>query len=204
MTSPDDYVQRALKRWPNVPALFGWLGLDRRGRWLIQGETISHPLIVQTMDRNFAADEFGRWYFQNGPQRGYIELESAPFVLHVAADRIITHTQREVEAVSAAYLDEDGGVLLATEHGPGELSGDDLGWLLERMSVRGESLDDNALESALALATGHETGLRLELASAVVPVRRLNFEDAPDALGFVRRPTPHGSSLKCSRDKSAS
>ena len=42
----EDWVHRALARWPNVPALYGWLGLDRRGRWLIRGETISRPQIV--------------------------------------------------------------------------------------------------------------------------------------------------------------
>ena len=25
----EDWVYLALEKWPNVPALFGWLGLDR-------------------------------------------------------------------------------------------------------------------------------------------------------------------------------
>ena len=67
----EDWVHRAMARWPNVPALYGWLSLDRRGRWRIQNETISRPQIIDTFNRNYAADEQGRWYFQNGPQRGY-------------------------------------------------------------------------------------------------------------------------------------
>ncbi|MDB5974431.1 MAG: hypothetical protein JWR07_1191, partial [Nevskia sp.] len=47
----EDWVQRSLARWPNVPALFGWLALDRRGRWLIQGELISRPQIIETINR---------------------------------------------------------------------------------------------------------------------------------------------------------
>src|SRR5262245_55155172 len=48
-TPMEDWVHRALKRWPNVPALYGWLRLDRRGRWLIQGETIGRTQIVDVI-----------------------------------------------------------------------------------------------------------------------------------------------------------
>src|SRR3546814_4722559 len=71
----EDWVQRALARWPNVPALYGWLRLDRRGRWLIRDEPISRPQIIDTINRNYAADARGCWYFQNGPQRGYMRSE---------------------------------------------------------------------------------------------------------------------------------
>ena len=89
----EDWVLRGLARWPNVPALFGWLGLDRRGRWLIKGELISRPQIIDTISRNYAADEAGRWYFQNGPQRGYVSLEVAPLVLHApeSGETLTTH-----------------------------------------------------------------------------------------------------------------
>jgi hypothetical protein len=63
----EDWVHKALARWPDVPALFGWLSLDRRGRWRIRGEVITRPQIVDTINPNYAADEHGRWYFQNGP-----------------------------------------------------------------------------------------------------------------------------------------
>ena len=74
----EDWVLRALAKWPDVPALFGWLSLDRRGRWYVRGEPISRPQIIDTIGRNYAADEQGRWYFQNGPQRGYVSCETAP------------------------------------------------------------------------------------------------------------------------------
>ena len=87
----EDWVLRSLARWPDVPALFGWLGLDRRGRWLIRDEIISRPQIIDTIARNYAADEHGRWYFQNGPQRGYMQLEHAPLVLRpdVAGEQLL-------------------------------------------------------------------------------------------------------------------
>ena len=36
----DEMVARSLAKWPNVPAVFGWLELDRRGNWRIKGEKI--------------------------------------------------------------------------------------------------------------------------------------------------------------------
>jgi hypothetical protein len=188
----DDWVLRALQRWPNVPALFGWLGLDRRGRWLVQGGTITHPRIVETINRNYAADEHGRWYFQNGPQRGYMQLESTPWILFVAEDQkgLVTHTGQAVEQVTNAYLDEEGALVLLTEHGPGELIGSDLSWALERMSAQHSAIDDDALAAALALPSGSATDITLSIASLQVPLHRLNFAEAPSVLKFERLPTP--------------
>lgn len=190
--SMDEWVVNALKRWPNVPALFGWLGLDRRGRWLIQGEPISHPRIVETINRNYAADEHGRWYFQNGPQRGYVQLESTPLLLLVAENQagFVTHTGLPVEQIRHACLDEEGSVVLMTEHGAGEIAGKDLAWTLERLSNDGRPVDDDALVAALAQKSGVDTGITLLMDQVRVPLHRLDFADAPATLGFDRHPSP--------------
>lgn len=188
----DDWVLNALKRWPNVPALFGWLALDRRGRWLVQSETISHPRIIEVINRNYAADEHGRWYFQNGPQRGYMQLESTPYILIVAADgeRLVTHTGLAVEQIHAAHMDEEGALVLVTEHGPGEISGMDLSWALDRMSIDGHPVDDDSLVAALELPSRTATNITLSLGASQLPIHRLDFEQAPARLGFERTPTP--------------
>lgn len=188
----EDWVDRALTRWPNVPALFGWLGLDRRGRWLIRGETISRPQIVETINRNYAADEHGRWYFQNGPQRGYIALETAPLVLHTAGEgaALMTHTGLRVERPGAAYLDEEGSVLLLTEHGPGALTDTDLDWALQRITSSGAPVSEQALTQALALPSGATTALTLSLQGATLPLQRLDAALVPAQLGYVRDPQP--------------
>jgi hypothetical protein len=190
--SMDEWVQRALSRWPNVPALFGWLGLDRRGRWLIQGESISHPRIIQTINRNYAADEQGRWYFQNGPQRGYIQLESTPLILHVAEDQagLVTHTGLAVGRISDCYLDEQGALVLMTEHGAGEIAGADLAWALDRLSCDTLAIDDDTLAVALQAQSGSDTGITFSIGENRVPIRRLDFAAMPAALGFDRTPSP--------------
>ncbi|MDY6944525.1 MAG: DUF2946 family protein [Pseudomonadota bacterium] len=188
----DEWVQNALRRWPNVPALFGWLSLDRRGRWLVRGEAISHPRIIEVINRNYAADEHGRWYFQNGPQRGYMQLESAPLILFVCehGEHLVTHTGLAVEQVRAAHLDEEGALLLVTEHGPGEVAGPDLQWALDRLSINEQPLAEESLATALALPSGSDTAITMRVASANLPLRRLDFARAPTALGFDRSPAP--------------
>ena len=46
----EDRMLRAMARWPNVPALYGWLLLDRRGNWHVRGERITRPQIIDTIN----------------------------------------------------------------------------------------------------------------------------------------------------------
>jgi hypothetical protein len=188
----EDWVLRAMSRWPNVPALFGWLALDRRGRWLIRGEAITRPQIIETIDRNYAADEYGRWYFQNGPQRGYMTLAYAPLVLRAEAvgDSLQTHTGKPVARPSQAFLDEEGSILFVTEHGPGLLADADLDWALSRLEGAAGAVDEARLAQALALPSGAVTPLSLRIAAVRLPLVRLDAAAAPSALGFMRDPQP--------------
>ncbi len=186
----EDWALRAIQRWPNVPALFGWLSLDRRGHWLIRGENISRPQIIDTINRNYEADTYGRWFFQNGPQRGYMTLEYAPFVLRAAGDRLVTHTQLHVDHPSQAYLDEEGSLLFRTEHGPGLLSDTDLEWALDRMTAAGAAIDEDTLTEALALRSGQSTVMKVAIGELHLPIVRMDRAAVPAALGFVRDPQP--------------
>ncbi|MET0984683.1 MAG: DUF2946 family protein [Steroidobacteraceae bacterium] len=188
----EDWVLRAMKRWPNVPALFGWLSLDRRGRWLIQGEVISHPLIVQAINRNYAPDEHGRWFFQNGPQRGYMKLEYAPFVLRTSEDgtALVTHSDLTITQPKTAYIDENGTMLLQSEHGAGEIAGAELEWVLELLTIEGAPITEDQIADTLSLPSGAKTPILFELCGSKLPVRRLDQAVVPEVLKFVRDPQP--------------
>ena len=186
----EDWARRGMERWPNVPAVFGWLSLDRRGRWRIQGELISRPQIIETFNRNYEADAQGRWFFQNGPQRGYVALETAPLVLHPDGDRLRTHHGLVVEKPTSAWIDEDGGLWLSTEHGPAALADNESDWLLQHLSVANQPVDEDALASALALPAGAISALRLSLNDLLLPVQRVLRSQAAAQLGFVADPQP--------------
>jgi hypothetical protein len=110
----DDSVVRSLARWPNVPAVYGWLELDRRGNWLIKGSRIGNSALREFIARNYEADSEGRWFFQNGPQRVYVKLAYTPLVVHYEGDRLVDHCGRAFVA-GTAYLDDEGSVLLEGE-----------------------------------------------------------------------------------------
>jgi hypothetical protein len=121
----DDMVVRSLAKWPNVPAVYGWLGLDRRGNWRIKGERIANAAFRDFIARNYGCDERGCWYFQNGPQRVYVELAYTPFVLHYQGERLFDHCGHPAEALET-WLDDEGSVLIRAPQGIGLLDDRDL------------------------------------------------------------------------------
>ena len=112
----DPLVARAMAKWPNVPAVYGWLSLDRRGNWLIKGERIANAALREFIGRNYAADSAGRWYFQNGPQRVFVSLAYTPWVVHYEGDALVDHCGGAFPA-QRFYVDEEGSVLAAGERG---------------------------------------------------------------------------------------
>ena len=124
----DDIVRQAIAKWPNVPHCYGWLGLDARGGWsmrddraqaagpfpAVKGSLLRHQKLIEFIHRNYEHDDSGRWFFQNGPQRVYVELEAAPLVLRVdAAGAVQAHTGESLDAVGCV-LDEQGRLYLET------------------------------------------------------------------------------------------
>jgi Protein of unknown function (DUF2946) len=122
----DSVVARAMAKWPNVPAVYGWLALDRRGNWLIKNERITNAALREFIARNYEAEADGRWYFQNGPQRVYVTLAYTPLVVHYEGEQLIDHCGRAF-AARAAYLDDEGSVLMADDRGIALLDDRDLG-----------------------------------------------------------------------------
>lgn len=133
----DEIVKAALKKWPNVPACVGWLALDARGEWYmrddrvqaagafphIKGSMIRHDKLREFIGRNYESDHRGCWFFQNGPQQVFVELEVAPWVWRLtardgAAPQVESHTGRAAQ-VASVWLDEADRLYLATDLGLG-------------------------------------------------------------------------------------
>ena len=121
----DEIVARSIAKWPNVPAVYGWLELDRRGNWLIKGERIGNPALREFIGRNYEADERGRWFFQNGPQRVYVRLAYTPLVVHYEGDRLFDHCGR-LFVSRRTYQDDEGSVLVEGDLGIALLDDRDL------------------------------------------------------------------------------
>ena len=171
----DDIVKAALAKWPNVPHCHGWLGLDARGQWYMRddrtqaagpfaqhkGSLLRHDKLIAFIQRNYVADEQGQWFFQNGPQRVYVELENTPWVWRLMPDGAVhTHAGEPVQ-VQASLLDEEGRLYLVTERGVGLVHTADM------------------LLAADAVEQGRWTP---------APVRA---DALPERFGFVRSPEAH-------------
>lgn len=142
----DDIVKAAMAKWPNVPDCYGWLGLDARGRWWMRddaaqqagpfsgpgsslpskGSMLTHDKLIAFIARNYAADESGQWFFQNGPQRVYVELEVAPWVWRIdGGGEVISHTGLPA-SVRSTWLDEHGRLFIETDLGMGLVHSQDM------------------------------------------------------------------------------
>jgi len=127
----DEMVKRGMARWPDVPDVYGWLSLDRRGNWLIRNERIANAALRDFISRNYAADSRGRWYFQNGPQRVFVTLAYTPLVLHCESTSLFDHCGRPFQP-EQSFLDDEGSVLMQGKAGLGLLDDRDLAGYAER------------------------------------------------------------------------
>jgi len=186
----DENVLKAIAKWPNVPAVYGWLSLDRRGQWYIKGDRITNALVNGFIGRNYAADALGRWFFQNGPQRVYVRLEYTPYVFFAEhADgqhALTTHTGVPANQIREALIDENGALVLRTDIGVGVVCDRDLPMLAEAlMNDSGRPVDDSDManllqggEQRLYLASGIHRLLVTVAASSELP-RRFAYQTDP-------------------------
>jgi hypothetical protein len=127
----DEAVLRSLAKWPNVPDVYGWLSLDRRGNWLLKGERIGNQALRDFISRNYQPDSRGCWYFQNGPQRVFVQLAYTPLVVHLEGETLVDHCNRSF-APGQAFLDEEGSVLIQGNSGLALLDDRDLAAYADR------------------------------------------------------------------------
>ena len=121
----DEQVLRSLIKWPNVPHCFGWLALDRRGQWRMRdeyaqanqlpGNVIQHAALNEFIARNYAHDSLGRYFFQNGPQRVFVTLDTTPWIARIIPSenglQLLTQCGTEIQA-HGALSDEKGNIYI--------------------------------------------------------------------------------------------
>jgi hypothetical protein len=90
----------------------------------VKGSRIDHEKLREFIGRNYAADPGGSWFFQNGPQRVYVELEAAPWVWRLQPDPtahvvVTSHTGRAAAPAGEAFVDESGRLFVVCDLGLG-------------------------------------------------------------------------------------
>jgi hypothetical protein len=201
----DEMVKKAMQKWPNVPNVFGWLRLDRRGNWLLQVqpdsfERIGNTGLVQFIGRNYERDGSGRWFFQNGPQRVFVGLDYTPWVYRLGEHQEgsgrswLTHVGTPAGQPRELLFDEDDNVVLVTDLGPGVVEDRDLPALLDGLSEDGKDVDAEELLPRLRERGRPIEGLRLF--GEPVSVAVVNSKTVGQRFDFVAEPQPEGRQVQ--------
>ena len=190
----DDIVKKAMAKWPDVPHCYGWLALDARGNWRMRDERAQHlnlpgDKVVQAallgfINRNYAADERGCWYFQNGPQRVFLNLEATPYIARTdPAHGLVLHTEEPVSCIDRAFMTETGEVIIDAGGKVAQVDDRDVAQLMGTMEIAGAPASDEGLMAWLDSGQGD---LALRYKGALVQVERIQHDDVPGFFGFVR------------------
>jgi hypothetical protein len=192
----DDIVKQAMARWPNVPHCYGWLALDARGGWRMRdeaaqqanaaGDKLNNATLLGFINRNYGHDDAGRWFFQNGPQRVYVNLEATPYIARTdPAQGLVLQTGAALDRIERLFLTEAGVAIVQTGDIVAQLDDRDVAQLFEALELDGQPAGDEALLRWLDGGTG---SLALRWRGQAVPVERIAREDLPQRFGFVREP----------------
>ena len=192
----DDLVKQALAKWPNVPHCYGCLGLDARGYWRMRdqhaqqqqlpGDKIAHDALLGFINRNYDHDERGCWFFQNGPQRVYVNLEATPYIARSDPRHgFVVQTGAPLAQIEQAYLCDNGALILRQGEVVAQVDDRDMTQVLASLRVDGQQASDEALLGWLEHARGNLTLLHDGKEIAVQPLR---YAAVPTTFGFRRAP----------------
>ena len=194
----DDIVRQAMAKWPNVPHCFGWLALDARGHWRMRdeatqqqnlpGDRIMHAALLGFINRNYEHDARGRWYFQNGPQRVYVNLEATPFIARTDPEfGLLLQTGVPLTTLDAVYLTELGQLIVQSGEQVALLDDRDLSHCLSMLQLDGQRIDDQAL---LGWLGAPEAGLEFVYQQQRIAVQCIAVDSLSTRFGYVQRPQP--------------
>lgn len=195
-----------MAKWPNVPHCYGWLALDARGTWRMRdeaaqradgpGDKLMNAALVGFINRNYLADERGCWYFQNGPQRVYVNLEATPFIARTDPQQgLVLQTGRALGALDQVFMTEAGAIVVRSGEVLAQIDDRDVAQLLQMMTLDGRPVVDDALMGWLEGRPGAGQ-LALHWQGQVLAVETLATQEAAQRFGYVQRPDRLADAVK--------
>lgn len=192
----DELVKQALAKWPNVPHCYGWLGLDARGYWRMRdqqaqqqqlpGDKIAHTALLGFINRNYDHDDRGCWFFQNGPQRVYVNLEATPYIARSDPQHgFILQTGAPLEQIEQVYWCDNGMLILRQGDVVAQVDDRDISQVLDALHVDGQVASDDDL---LAWLENGQGNLMLLHDGKEIAVQPLAYASVPLTFGF--QPVP--------------
>jgi hypothetical protein len=200
----DEIVKQAMAKWPNVPHCYGWLGLDARGVWRMRderaqtlqlpGDKIANAALLGFINRNYTHDDKGRWYFQNGPQRVYVNLEATPYIARTdPAQGFLLQTGDPLAAIDEAWLTEGGQLVLRSGEKIALVDDRDMAQCLPKLQLDGGTVGDEQLLAWLE-GEGKSGKLNFEYTGGRIDVGYIRREALADRFRFVTAPQSDAAS----------
>lgn len=195
----DEIVKAALQKWPNVPHCYAWLALDARGTWRMRdertqalnlpGDKIRNEALVGFINRNYQHDQQGRWFFQNGPQRVYVDLEATPHIAHTTLENsFVLHTGVAMKCIDDIFLSAEGQLFLHADDTLAQVDDRDLAACLGKLEVSGRPASDQELMTWLQGIVGAPSVRFAVSENKSLKVQRGELNQLMNQFGFVSTP----------------
>ena len=181
---------------PTCPPCYAWLALDARGAWRMRdersqalnlpGDKIRNATLSGFINRNYQHDQQGRWYFQNGPQRVYVDLAATPFIAHTTSENaFVLHTGVPMDEVDNIFLSAEGKLFLLNGETLAQVDDRDLAACLGKLTIGSKSASDQELMQWLENIDGTQT-LRFAVSqNKTLEVQRGELKQLMIQFGFV-------------------
>ena len=196
----DEIVKAAMLKWPAVPDCYGWLALDARGQWRMRdeacqransaGDIIRNPALQAFIGRNYQADANGNWYFQNGPQRVFVDLEVCPWVCKLTPEAIYLHTGVTLGSVTAVLIDELQQFYLTGDNKLCLLDDRDIEILINCIVAATQEEAIRSMETWLTNPADHALHLHLPGQKSPLPLQQTTIAVLNERFPFNRKPEP--------------
>jgi hypothetical protein len=192
----DDIVKQAMAKWPNVPHCYGWLRLDARGVFRMcdevaqknatAGDPIRHNSLLAFIYRNYASDEHGSWYFQNGPQRVYVDLETTPFIARTdTQENFVTQDGLALKNIHTVWLSDQGSLLFQNATQIAMLDDRDIAACLSQFRLNDVVCSDAELLNWMRQPID---GCGFMVGGEVLPVKFIKSAVIAQQFGFEQKP----------------
>jgi hypothetical protein len=193
----DELVKQSLTKWPNVPHCYGWLALDARGAFRMRdeaaqaanhpGDIIRHESLLAFIYRNYDCDTRGAWYFQNGPQRVYVELEATPFIARTDPELgFVLHDRTPVREIDQIYMTNAGQLIIQSRQKIAMLDPSDLAHCLAMLYVEDHAIADDDL---LTWLSAPNQPLQIKLGQLLKSVEWIDSNQLQKRFGFITHPS---------------
>ena len=192
----DATVVASMLKWPNVPDCYGWLHLDAKGHWRMgeirAGEPspsrVAHEGLRSFMNRNYLCPSPHKaWALQNGPQRVWVTLATAPLVLSLHAGQAIAHTGAVVEIQRLIYS-SDGLVYAETDLGPAAIEAASMDAFSQGLQYANEQHAEQIDLTDMLLRCPEKLVWQQSAAHPRIPLGACSSDQIEQELGFVRQP----------------